>query len=870
MKKIFLKTTLLIPSILVFPFGCSLNQPNLLSANYSIKKSNNSKTQEQAILRRSNTKIRIKFTPHQIVSKSNFAIKFLPDTTEKIVIQIRTEDMKTILSSQGEVIDDIQLNITDEMRQAGEVETLLNDLPVGISLSINIMAFENNNIIAQKKTNIMIRSSEEILGADQKTISLDSIFTDNFGMEFKYIPPGSFNMGSQDGIGYDNEHPQHMVHISNGFYMQTTELTQGHWKNITGFTPSSQGLATANSFPYALGDMYPLYNMSWVKIQSFLAFLNSQAQGYYRLPTEAEWEYAARAGTETKYSCETNGNSSDCVESIAWTNENAFTLVDNYTGFEGQTVKIYGTLQKVKQKNPNYWGLYDMLGNVSEIVNDKYAPYSATEQTDPTGSISGSQAVFRGGSTSHPLLQTTSSARFNCDLSKSFDTLGFRLIYEKPQINTAPHIPVCNDCPQTLISGTTRNFVFHLNDPDGNLVNLSINWGDGSPIENSIPVEGDGSVSISHHYLEGNYSVSVTAWDEQGLSSIPLNFSLNVVSDTNPPPDDTLCVICPTIGEVGQTLNYTFLANSTLPESLLKVSVNWGDGTTPLPESNTITGSGNVNINHIYSDPGIYNIHVTTWNSNGTRSSGDLVKTIIISPQDIFTNSFGMKFKYIKPGTFLMGSLWNFYPALHEVTLTKGYYIQTTELTKKQWFDVMGSFPYPDAPIVQTGADDHPMFSLSWNDTQAFLNVLNQKGQGTYRLPTEAEWEYAARAGTKTTYPCLENGENENCLDSIAWYAGNSDLKIHRVALKAPNPWGLYDMLGNVSEWVKDYYAEFEGTPVTDPVGPLTAPSITGGSRVIRGGSSLNDAGLYSISTSKRSHTQPSTLGMGFRIIYAP
>jgi formylglycine-generating enzyme required for sulfatase activity len=195
------------------------------------------------------------------------------------------------------------------------------------------------------------------------------------------------------------------------------------------------------------------------------------------------------------------------------------------------------------------------------------------------------------------------------------------------------------------------------------------------------------------------------------------------------------------------------------------------------------------------------------------------------------TNSIGMTFVYIKPGTFMMGS-----PLVeperggdetqHQVALTKGFYMQTTEVTQGQWRVLMGNSPSYDSKC----GDNCPVEQVSWDDVQEFIRRLNQKeGENRYRLPTEAEWEYACRAGTNTRFSF---GDNESQLNNYAWYDVNCDERIHPVAKKQPNAWGLYDMHGNVGEWCQDWYGPYPRVGVTDPAGPLS-----GRGRIVRGGS---------------------------------
>jgi len=191
------------------------------------------------------------------------------------------------------------------------------------------------------------------------------------------------------------------------------------------------------------------------------------------------------------------------------------------------------------------------------------------------------------------------------------------------------------------------------------------------------------------------------------------------------------------------------------------------------------------------------------------------------------TNSIGMTMVYIEPGTFMMGS-----PSsesgrydnetLHQVTLTRGYYMQTTEVTQGQWRRVMVNNP----SNFDNCGDDCPVEKVSWNDVQEFIRKLNSfEGHNRYRLPTEAEWEYACRAGSEGPYA------NGNSLDAMGWYDENSGSKTHTVAQKKANAWGLYDMHGNVWELCQDGYGDYSSGSVSDPEGS------SGSDRVLRGGS---------------------------------
>ncbi len=224
----------------------------------------------------------------------------------------------------------------------------------------------------------------------------------------------------------------------------------------------------------------------------------------------------------------------------------------------------------------------------------------------------------------------------------------------------------------------------------------------------------------------------------------------------------------------------------------------------------------------------------------------------------------GIEMVLIPPGTYTMGcSASNSYGCYgdetqHQVTLTNAFYLSRTEVTQAQWIAKMGS-----NPSYFTGDTSRPVEQVSWNDIQPFCT------NNGLRLPTEAEWEYAYRAGTTTAFhgmPGYLNGTNDdNQLGTIAWLGSNSAGCTHVVAGKAPNGFGLHDVAGNVWEWCQDWYGNYASGPQTNPVG------LGGGTeRVIRGGSWTIDPG--SGRASDRANYSPDTRGstIGFRVARTP
>lgn len=225
------------------------------------------------------------------------------------------------------------------------------------------------------------------------------------------------------------------------------------------------------------------------------------------------------------------------------------------------------------------------------------------------------------------------------------------------------------------------------------------------------------------------------------------------------------------------------------------------------------------------------------------------------------TRSFAdLEFVWIPPGEFMMGSAkteerrqGNEGPQ-HRVIISQGFWMGRYEVTQAQWKAVMGS-----NPSYFKGEDRLPVERVSWNDCQEFINKLNTMGKGYYRLPTEAEWEYACRAGTTTPFSF---GNRLHQTDYFLWYDVNSYNKTHTVGQKDPNPWGLYDMHGNVWEWCQDWIAKYPSEDVTDPSGSSSGPLA-----VLRGGSwsqSLwNCRSAYRLESSIESKDG----GRGFRLL---
>jgi sialidase-1 len=227
----------------------------------------------------------------------------------------------------------------------------------------------------------------------------------------------------------------------------------------------------------------------------------------------------------------------------------------------------------------------------------------------------------------------------------------------------------------------------------------------------------------------------------------------------------------------------------------------------------------------------------------------------------------------IPPGTFLMGQRpceQDAYPnketPQHAVTLTSGFQIGRYEITKEQWYAVMATKPWKG----RTYTADNPLSPavyISWNDATAFVAKLSEITGKQFQLPTEAQWEYVCRAGTQTRFYWGDDPEYKE-IGKYAWWRGNAlvtqEASAHKVGMLPPNPWGLYDLSGNVSEWCHDWHNYYKEGPATDPLGPDSAQH-----RVLRGGSWISIGGHCR--SSRRHHELPTMAhsDFGFRVLLA-
>jgi len=326
------------------------------------------------------------------------------------------------------------------------------------------------------------------------------------------------------------------------------------------------------------------------------------------------------------------------------------------------------------------------------------------------------------------------------------------------------------------------------------------------------------------------------------------------------------------VADIGTTVQLDG-SNSYDPEDYL-LFYKWTFKSKPDGSNAVLSADDVVNPTFVLDVPGTYTVELIVNDENLDSEPSTVTITATGYPSN-YTNTIGQKFVLIPAGMFTMGSpgdepgreMWGGDETQHQVTLTQPFYMMTTEVTQGQWKAVMGA-----NPSGSNICDNCPVERVSWYDAQAFIQALNTlEGTDKYRLPTEAEWEYACRAGSTTAFA---NGDITELgystpdpnLVKIGWYLYDSSAtETHVVAQKDPNAWGLYDMHGNVEEWCQDWSDNYPTDPVTDPTGPES-----GTERIRRGGSwDENSEGCRS---AWRDGVRPTILSTetGFRLASTP
>ena len=611
-------------------------------------------------------------------------------------------------------------------------------------------------------------------------------------LEMIWCDPGIFEMGSpEEELGRGANETQHQVILSKGFWIGKYEVTQAQYAAIMGINPSVEKFG----HQYGVGENYPVYGVRWKDATNFCAKLTVLEKdagrlpdGYeYMLPTEAQWEYACRAGTVRAFNSEKNlSNEIRCsnMNKVGWYLDNS----DNQS-------------HPVGERRVNNWWIYDMHGNVAEWCRD-CCDYSAGVVTstyvdgisDPL-STSGDYHIMRGGAWNSYPGECRSADRYygGEPEEEGACTHGFRVALVQVLSVSKPK--------------AEEDFSIKLKQ-------VSYQWKkDGIAIEDAT----DATYMIENVGINdsGNYTV--------------------------------------TIGNSAGSVTSSVAELTVLAKPIISTH----------PQSQSVSINKSVTL------------RVTAKNLEGE-----------LEPS--------IEMAWCPPGTFWMGSSIDELgrksdETRHQVVLNQGFLIGKKEVSQLLYKTIMDTNPAKKEYGTTYGiGDSYPVYGVSWSDATNFCEkfTIQERFEGRiprsykYTLPTEAQWEYACRAGTTTSLNCGYDltSEYKECpyMNTVGWYRYNSSNVVHPAGQKEPNAWGIYDMHGNVQEWCLDFCSR---GVVNDMYGVLTDTysegiedplCLSGSYRVLRGGN-WQEYGSDCRSAA-RSCGEPSSYNAqtGFRVALVP
>jgi formylglycine-generating enzyme required for sulfatase activity len=569
-------------------------------------------------------------------------------------------------------------------------------------------------------------------------------------MTFCWCPAGEFVMGSPPSEeGRESREDQAKVTLSKGFWISKTEVTQSQWVAVMGNNPLDGIGPYGKPHPEKnKGPNLPIVGVSWEDAQVFMekvnANLGSEDGGKMSLPTEAQYEYAARAGETGMYP----GGS---LDEVAW-----------HDGNSGGYPKPVGT------KKANAWGLHDMNGSAWEWVQDCYYE-ELPGGTDPIAKEIGADRVIRGGCWFKEATRCRLATRsYRWQGAGQCFSIGVRIVR--------------NGWPVEVSKPTI--------DPEITGQNVTRVSYPGPALEQSFEQTGPKSWmsgEVAYTEVKRNewhvHLKRAAAVDER----VQIDLSQMTIHFRGQGPKEVLPIL-------SASKQLSAAAEATIEQARL---------------------------------------------SNAESSEAQADKGM--------TNSIGMKLVPIAKGKLQMGSGvqeegYRFKEPRHEVTLTRDYYLGAFEVTQAQYLKLMGNNPsyFQGDQVNNIDSSNHPVDRVSWEDAVEFCKRLSElpeeRAAGrVYRLPTEAEWEYACRSGSNAPF----GFGGLELADDYGWFNSNSKGLSQPVGKKVMSDWGLYDMHGNVMEWCSDWAGDYPEGAVSDPTGPKE-----GYSRMIRSGSWLTPAVL--------------------------
>ena len=443
---------------------------------------------------------------------------------------------------------------------------------------------------------------------------------------------------------------------------------------------------------------------------------------------------------------------------------------------------------------------------------------------------------------------------------------------EKKTLKTAAYIlPTVTTSEVTNISGTKADCRCNVtSEGDFTVTARGVCWStaDNPTIDDSHTVDGGGAGSFTSNItgLTENTTYYVRAY---ATSSAGTAYGATRTFKTTE-------YIFPTVttSEVDYISAITAKCGGEVTEGDYTVTargVCWSTADNPtIDDSHTVDGGGaGAFISNITGLTENTTYYVRAYATSGAGTAyGETMTFETNNPNTFTVNGVSFEMVYVEGGSFDMGATTeqgsdaydSEYP-VHSVTLSD-YYIGRCEVTQELWLAVMGSWP-GTAPSNSYGVGaNYPAYYISWNDCQEFVAELNRLTGRTFRLPTEAEWEYAARGGNKSRHYKYSGSNN---IFDVAWHKGNSGDKTHAVGTKTANELGIYDMSGNVYEWCSDWYGSYSAGAQTNPQGPSS-----GTYRVLRGGSWNYNASYCRVSNRNYNDPDFSFNGLGLRLVLVP
>jgi formylglycine-generating enzyme required for sulfatase activity len=749
-------------------------------------------------------------------------------------------------------------------------------------------------------------------------------------------------MGSSDSTTwspcYPCEQPVHTVDIGYDFYIGKYEVTQAQWETLMGYNP-----ATGYN---GLGDNRPVYLITWDEAQSFIDALNGLGQGSFRLPTEAEWEYACRGGTQERYFF---GNGGSCYPSNC-----VSCTLDAYAWWCVNTSYI---VHRVGSKMPNPYFLYDVYGHVGEWCEDDWHETYAGAPSDGSAWVDeprSGDCLIRGGNLMDYPRACRSASRVSGPVGQSFSGVGLRVVRRAdaalPTLiptRTPTHTPTETPTPTPSLEERTFDLpglpagarsLEMVRIPAGSFLMGSTEelvWSSCHPCEQPVH-----EVTVSYDYYIGKFEVTQAQWKSLMGSNPARNYgvgddypvyfvswenarefldAINALDmgvfrlpteaeweyacraetltrfffgDSNCEPTGCeRCILhsyawwCGSVGypyedkePVGGLLDNPWGLHDVLGNVWELCEDDWHldydgaplDGSvwidSPRSPYRVIRG-GAVNSRARECRPASRNMirDISGHENVGLRLVRETDERILTftptltptpTPDHVTVSIPGLPaaarpltLVRVPAGAFAMGSRENSdwsvcHPCeqpVHAVTIGEDFYLGKYEITQAQWEALMGYNP----SIIYGVGDDYPVYYVTWNEVQSFVDALNGLGEGHFRLPTEAEWEYVARGGTTGRFPfpdgtCSATGCSPCALDAYAWWCANAGSLTHPTGGRSPTVLLFHDLFGNVAEWcADDWHPDYSGAP-TDGSAWIDEPRSL--FRVTRGGGMTDDA----------------------------